>query len=93
METPELEKIATNRDESQKLGEFLHWLRQEQELHLCTYDGECEGDYAKFVDGHGVYSETPLTPEKLLALYFEVDLDKAEKERRGLLDELRASQV
>lgn len=79
VKTPELEKIRANWDESQKLRDFLKWL-QEQELHLCVYDGECE-----------VYYETPSTIEKLLALYFKIDLDKAEKERQALLDTLRKS--
>lgn len=85
MKTPELEKIASNRDDSQKIGEFLAWLSDAMSIDLCISDGVCpDGD-------HEMYFPTDLNTEKLLAEYFEIDLNKAEKERQGLLDELRAS--
>lgn len=86
MKTPELEKINANRDDSQRLGEFIEWLLNKQDLRLCTYEGECDGDNN---GEHGIYTEYNLSIEKLLALYFEIDLSKAEKERQGLLAELR----
>ncbi len=45
----------------------------------------------KFTNTDFAYIPSPLDIEKTLAEYFGVDLDKAEKERQGLLDEIRAS--
>ena len=85
METPELEKITSNAHNSQLIGEFIEWLADNQNIVLATYDSECDkGD-------HPIYYPIDLNIEQLLARYFDVDLAKAEKERRGLLDELRAN--
>lgn len=84
METPELEKIQANRDVSQQIGQFLDWLRQEREVVLCTYDrrksDKLDEEY---------YDPITEGTEQLLAWYFDIDLNKAEKERRGLLSELQ----
>ena len=79
--TPELEKIASVRDESQKLGEFIDWLRNEKGLEIATWIPD-------------VYSGDRLVPanvntEKLLADYFKIDLDKAEEERQAVLSHIR----
>ncbi len=45
----------------------------------------------KFTNTEFAYIPSPLNIEKTLAEYFGVDLKKAEKERQGLLAEIRAS--
>lgn len=88
VKTPELEKIRANRQESQSIGNFLDWLHSEQELHICAYDGECEEGFGPD-NWHGIYTEERDSIEKLLARYFDIDLNKVESERQALLDELR----
>lgn len=79
----ECEKLSVVHDESQKLGEFLDWLRNEKNYTL--------SEYVPNVDGCCYESESevlmPVTKgiEALLAEYFDVDLDKVEKERRHML--------
>ncbi len=87
MKTPELEKIHTNRDESQKIGQFLDWLRNEREIALCELAEYSEYNTSSDPD---VYCPATKTIEQWLAEYFDIDLDKAEKERQSLLDELGA---
>ena len=84
MKTPEFEKIQTNHDESQVIGMFLEWLQNEQEVILCT----CDKRKSDKLDEE-YYDPIDDTIEQLLAEYFDIDLDKVEKERRGLLDEIR----
>ena len=85
MDTPELEKIADNNDVSQVIGDFIEWLADDQNISLMCYVGSCDWD-----ETHDVYAPNALTIEQLLAGYFGVDLAKAEKERQGLLTELRS---
>ena len=82
---PELDKILLNKDSSQIIGDFLHWLSDEIGITLCEYDGF--DDYADMEK----YFPYQFTTEKLLAQYFNVDLGTAEKERQSLLDEVKAS--
>ena len=93
MKTPELEKIATNADESQKIGQFLSWLLDEQQISLCEYDESaterCWEDGMD--DDFEIYAPVGMKIEQLLAQYFGVDLAKAEKERQGLLAEIQAN--
>lgn len=77
VKTPELEKIQTNRQESQSIGSFLDWLQNEQEVLLCR----CGRIDELYPIDEGI--------EKLLAEYFGIDLNKAELERQALLDEIR----
>ena len=75
MTYPECEKLAKIAPESQKIGEFLDWLRN-QGIHLCKWEEtHCSaGDPEDLV-------EIREPRENLLAKYFEVDLDKVEEER------------
>jgi len=88
METPELKKIAANRPESQSIGAFLDWLQNEKGIILCEYDESIKTEYDQ-----DRYTVVRTTIEKLLAGYFDIDLDKAETERQGLLDELQKQNV
>ena len=79
----ESQKMAKVAPDSRKLGLFLDWL-QEQGIHLsrmeethCNY-----GDPEDLVDIHE-------SKERLLARYFNIDLDKVDAERTELLKEIR----
>lgn len=76
-ECPECEKLTRVSEESNKIGNFLDWLA-EKNIVLAIYETRDELLY-------------PLRKsfEKLLAEYFEIDLNKVEQERRALLDWLR----
>ena len=85
--TPELDKIQANRTESQSIGDFLDWLRNDHNLSLCKYDEkaiceDCEEEVGGYISSH-------LSVEQLLAQYFGVDLNKAEEERQALLAQIR----
>lgn len=79
-EYPECEKMAAIREKSQGIGEFLDWL-SERGIILASY-----------------YEEAGLSPrhtniEQLLAEYFNIDLNKVEKEKQAMLAELREKQA
>ena len=76
LNTPTLDKIKAVHEESQSIGEFLEWLTQDH--WICDYDKDA-----------GTFFPTYSGIEQLLAEYFDIDLDQAEKERQALLDELR----
>ena len=76
---PEHDKLKLVADKSQAIGEFIEWLAEE---------------------GRGIYLAVPhpfgegLVPAnksitRLLAEFFEIDLDKIETEKRAMLDNLR----
>lgn len=73
----ELERMAQVRKRSQIIGEFLEWLRSKYTI--------CKSS------GHGYYPALKST-EELLAEYFEIDLEQAERERRELLRQIRERQ-
>jgi hypothetical protein len=80
---PECDKMIAVSKESQAIGNFLEWLG-EQGILLAEYGTER-------------YHRDQLMPkhisiEKLLAEYFEIDLDKVETERRAMLDDFRKDQ-
>lgn len=85
--TPELERMSAVKDDSHKLGEFIDWLREEKGWLFAAYhkhDHECNrGHRCELRDDELVPQHTSI--EKLLAEYFEIDLDKVEKEKRELL--------
>lgn len=83
MKTPEIDRMLEVKEDSQRIGEFLEWLA-EQEIILAEWTGsDCVGC------GEG-YVEISQTREQLIANYFEIDLVKAEKERQAILDNIRA---
>lgn len=76
MSTPQLDKIHSVKNESQIIGEFLEYLLAIR--YICKYDNRTE----QFYNTHeGI--------QKLLADYFGIDLDEAERERERLLKEIR----
>jgi hypothetical protein len=92
---PEHTKLQALQGESQKLGDFLTWLREEQGVTLCTLE---EGRVLRGALGRDTRDDPSYQPwgkniEKVLALYFEVDTERLESEKRAMLDEIRAAQV
>ena len=80
---PECDKVAAVRDESQAIGNFIEWL-VEQDMGI-TEEREMEDEY-----GDMVVLNLPIgvTVEKLLARYFDIDLQKVEAEKQKILDSL-----
>lgn len=73
---PEHEKIEKVQLESNTIGEFLDWLPSKDiQLGTWTESGE-------FIPLHR-------NIEKLLAEFFEIDLEKIEQEKRAMLELLR----
>jgi len=94
METkyPECEKLNGVSAFSQKIGEFLDWLEQELSCSICTahsIDDMDEDDPTDYGDLEEVYLPVLSRKEKLLAKFFNIDLNKIEKERRQMLGELQ----
>jgi len=73
-EYPECEKLHKVKDQSFIIGQFLEWLQE---------------DYAVARwDGNDLFPDHPGI-EKLIAEYFNIDLNKVEKEKQEILAELR----
>jgi len=94
MKTPECDKLLKVSKESQSIGAFLDWLSGEKNLTVCEeheHDDTCYGkdDIRMCESNDGGYVPASLNIEKLLAEYFEIDLDKVEKERRKILEGLQ----
>jgi len=75
--TPALDKMASVRNESQKIGEFLEYLGQRRII-LCE-----ETDPPLSYDAP--YMPVNQDTEQLLADFFEIDLKACEEERRAIL--------
>ena len=92
---PECDKIGAAHDKSMVLSEFLDWL-EEKGYKICVpteaknvldrLTGRKETWATEDVD---MWYPLQISPEKILANYFEIDLDKAEEERQALLDAIR----
>lgn len=80
--TPELDRMRGVRDEAATISEFLDWLGSEN-LSICSL----VKNRANPSDSY--YAPISTSNEKLLAAFFEIDLDKIEKERRLLLEQIR----
>ena len=85
---PEHNKLRAIADKSQTVGEFLEWLG-EQGLTVCRFQ-----ELTRHSDELGDYSPEGYYPartsrEKLLAEFFDIDLDKIEAEKRAMLDALQ----
>lgn len=80
MNTPELDKMTACRAQSQAQGEFLDWLMKEKEIVLAKWSNDSESDQNLY--------ECPVSIEALLAEFHGIDLNKVEKERRAILEEL-----
>ena len=81
---PECEKLKSVAGGSQKLGEFLDWLRNVKGWELCTQQ-EHESEI-RLCPVH-------YNPETLLAEYLDVDLDEVEKERQAMIAEMQGKAI
>lgn len=85
--------------ESQAIGEFIEWLKGQSGLVLARWSEEqrtmrCPECLESFYDESGDDYLVPefISTERLLALYYDIDLYKIEEERERLLDHLREVQ-
>lgn len=91
-DTPELDKMMEVRETSQAIGEFLDWLYNSgyriAQWHD-HWDNGLDFDDVEYEEQPAGWYPVPRRIEEWLAEYFEIDLDKVEKERRAILDEFR----
>lgn len=82
MKTTELEKLMQIKDQSEICGQFLDWLL----IRYAMFD-RSKSRETPFEDvmGAGDY----INKEKLLAAFFDIDLDKVEEEKQYLINQLR----
>lgn len=80
VKTPECDKIVSAQPQSRTISNFLEWLdEQDWEIAQRLEDRPHRGQLAPITEGR----------ERMLARFFEIDLDKAENERQALLASLR----
>ena len=75
--TPTLDRMLEIQEQSELCGEFLDWL-------LCKYAVFERRQKRESPDGAGDY----INKERLLAEFFDIDLDEAEREKEGILKSL-----
>jgi len=75
---PECDKLLAVNAKCQIIGEFLEWLYMTENVQLAHYPEE----------GNTLYPyNKPLN--KLLASFFDIDMDKVEKERMAMIESMR----
>lgn len=81
LKTPTLDEMVEIQEQSQLCGEFLDWFLRK----YTVFDRKQkrESPYANIM-GNGDY----INKEKLLAEFFNIDLDEAEREKDMLLQSL-----
>jgi hypothetical protein len=77
--TPESDKLLKVHKESQAIGEFLEWM-QSKGLSVCKLDEDTEQ-----------YFPDHVSIQNRLAKYYEIDMNKVERERRAILKGLNAA--
>lgn len=76
---PEHEKLKKVHDESQAIGAFLDWLSENGHV-ICNLN-----EYDEYFPWYK-------SIEQILALYFDIDLNVLEQEKRDMLDSWREKQ-
>lgn len=79
---PEIDKMKAVQAESQSIGAFIDWLQQ-NEMAICIH--EDVGEYRTKME----YWPIRKNIEQILAEYFEIDLNKVEKEKVAILEDFR----
>lgn len=79
-EYPEHDRLRAIADKSQAIYDFLTWAHEERGMVLCESAGHIRGEYYPALTSR----------QKLLAEFFEIDLNKIEHEKRSMIDHLRA---
>lgn len=93
-DTPELDKMRAVHKDSQTIGEFLEWATSEGGYHFTKTRTVVVEGYSLTKDETYEYDkdiEAPVNIEKVLAEFFEIDLDKANAEREAAFAQLRAA--
>ena len=89
---PECDKLAEASEESNKIGQFLDWMCDEKDIRFAKAPNQEEFD-ALEEDGveayEGMVIEVYFNIHDLLAEYFNIDLNKVEKERQQMLENIR----
>lgn len=75
---PECEKVAAVRDKSQTIGNFLEWLHHEKGV---VFRKHVEGEFHAQPFNYNI--------QRLLAEFFDIDLDKFHQEQNQMLAEIR----
>lgn len=86
MSYPEHEKLAAISDKSQVIGEFLEWAQQEKGWHLAEWN-------TTHFSNFDFMMPIPQTIQVILSMFFNIDLDRLEKEKRAMLDVQRELNV
>ena len=84
----ECEKLSGVADLSQPIGEFLEWLNGQSNVVLAKW--VTQRNY--FADEENILIPIDESINQLLAEYFDIDLDKVEKERSALLKWIQEQQ-
>ena len=79
IETPTLDRMIEIQEKSQICGEFLEFLQYKYAM----FELKCKRDDSYFA-GIGDY----INKEELLAEFFGIDLEEAERERQSILENL-----
>jgi hypothetical protein len=94
-------KLHAIKDQSQAIGEFIDWLRDEKNVFLGRSHSHADSGCEREEDKSGFrfwncgMTEGEYEPERtsvvtLLAEFFDIDLEKIEKEKRQMLKTLRS---
>ena len=94
VKTPECDRMLAVHEDSNKIGFFLDWLK-EQDIYLGkphTHADDCLDEDGRYTicgyrEGEFVFMGEDF--EHLLARYFRIDLKKVEQERRAILEAIR----
>lgn len=78
---PEHEKLNEVHEDSQTIGDFIEWIQTGgfPGMKLCQIDEYGDGNF---------YPKWTRT-EDILAAYYDIDLEKIDKEKREMLEEIR----
>lgn len=88
---PECEMLASVSDESNKIGEFLNWMASSAGLVIAEWtendDPDTQSMFPELLLPSQYRGDSGIN--KLLAKFYQIDLDKVEQERQALLNWLR----
>lgn len=89
LKLPEHDKLTKVSGDSQAIGQFIEWLRGSKKIIFCKLQDEriYRESIEEYQDEY--YAPTTLNIQDILAEYFEIDLEKLEKEKRKILDNIR----
>jgi hypothetical protein len=83
MNYPQHEKLAKIKEKSQTIGEFLEWLQIRKKIVLCKSTGDFH------TTEYELYTPANINTQTILSEFFEIDLNKLEKEKIQMLKDLQ----